>query len=205
MKRSYLLFLLALLLANHLAAQETSTLKPTFKLNPLGLIHPQPTIWVAYEHPLNKSISLQVDLGYILTDHLHPIIDNSKLKAQARIEPRFYFRPNLEDNITTCFYIAPQFFYKTVTYFSNEHTYTFTRENFGFHLKLGKQYFYKKHFIIDTFLGMGIKRIFTTANNKPKDPYRGFEAGRGLSLDYSDNTNANVPSIVFGAKIGFRL
>lgn len=143
------------------------------KFAPLSLIDINPTYQIGAEYFFTENYSLQQEVGY---GHEKSIMVNWNKQTDERTwrfrtEFRKYLPQKQANFRGQRNYIAYEIMFKrfdypadyTVTinkgnYFENTHyTYQFVRDTYAFHVKLGQQEIRTSNFVVDGYLGLGIR------------------------------------------------
>jgi hypothetical protein len=176
------IFLLVVLFAIPSFAQEESNVSPdknVIKINTLSLIVLCPTIF--YERKLSDMASAQLGVGY-----LNYTFSSTKFSGVILTpEVRFYLKKNAIDG----FYLSPYFRYQNFS-LEVDTTGKATYSNYGGGLNIGRQWIFKKGFVIDVFVGghyssgsLDIKSGTTDSFNLAK--FEGFRTRIGFALGFS--------------------
>lgn len=176
--------LMILVLGINLFAQdqpEVATEKNVLKVNTLALILTTGSIF--YERQLSNIMSAQMGVGYF-----NYKIEDTKLNGLFLTpEARFYIRKNAIDG----FYMAPYLRYTrygfNTTSESGDSEGSFT--SFGGGLSFGRQWIFKKGFVMDLFFGghyMGSQIKLTSGTQEPDlTKLSGFRTRVGFCLGFA--------------------
>lgn len=198
--------------------------KHAVKFSPLSLLTFYPTIQVAYETRLVRNISMQVDLGYVLStpsalfeseddDMSFKDMRGAKLKLELRYYAPFslkfkrahhYFslepylntvRFNRDSWVTQCFDV------ECTAQFRQLYTYKMQYREGGASFKYGIQ-IYSEKLIFDFSAGLRIRDIYYS--DAPE--FDGvIDDITTIFFDIPNETNRTVTEPVLSAKIGYRI
>lgn len=217
MKRSTPFFLACLFVSLCSSAQEPFRKHTYLKVNPSTIIS---ALDIYLEQDLTEKLSLELGISGIYTDYPDYVflrrvdIGQKKpgLSTEQLVEGRglgfrvgmrwYIFRPQAANNARGT-YFQPVLFYKRIFYpkedvVLNDLTYKNSgdKDVYGIQLLLGRQ-FKKEKFVIDPYLGVGVRsKVYR---------YTNFSAnGPDVNEDRSELVNV-LPSIHLGIKIGLGL
>ena len=176
MKKALLLILFCLILSN---ARSQTEQKDIIKFNPLSFFLSTGSVF--YEHKTDNMHSWQLGLAYVGYADL-----SSKFSGIAVTpEYRIYFN----NNAISGMYVAPFLRYQNFK-MTNEMNATAKYTSFGGGVLLGRQWVYRKGFVLDAFAGPiynagKLSNISDAAIfNKPGFGFDGFGIRAGLSLGF---------------------
>ena len=176
MKKTLVLMLLCLILTNAWSQTEQNNI---IKVNPLSFLVATGSAF--FEHKIDNNHSWQLGLAYVGYADL-----SSKFSGIAVTpEYRIYFN----NNAISGMYVAPFLRYQNFK-MTNEMNATAKYTSFGGGVLLGRQWVYRKGFVLDAFAGPiynagKLSNISDAAIfNKPGFGFDGFGIRAGLSLGF---------------------
>lgn len=186
------------------------------KFSPLSLVDPVSSIQFAYEWQFSERMSLQHEAGYIMETIWRNLYSNLR-GIRLRNEFRYYLQP--VDSRLHGFYFGPELLFLhrrdarsaefgmdcTDSFGCNYYrlaNYTYQKQVYAFHLKIGYQELFLNRFAYDIYAGFGYRQIRVKEINKPDGPIWRMWDG----LDFSTNPGTHhYPSMSFGFKVGYIL
>lgn len=191
------------------------------KFSPLSLIDPVPSIQFAYEWQFAERMSLQHEAGYIkkvFSEGFSWGINHNNLRGiRLRNEFRYYLQ-SFESRLHG-FYTGPEllFLHRRDTRnaefgmdcsgpfecnFFRRMDYTYQKQVYALHLKIGYQELFLKRFAYDIYAGLGYRHVRVKEIGAPDSPAWRMWDG----FDFSKNPGIyHYPSMSFGFKIGYIL
>jgi len=205
--------------------QDTLRPKVILKTIPTTLLDPDNTLTLGVEIPIKKRWSLSQELGWgngALNVWGEDTMYTNKNNFRFRTQGRFYF----DDPFTErgSWYIAAEYYRKEVfiteyralgrgcnsqtwscAYFEEGYLKTRRRVSAG-HLKIGYQVLVPKRFVIDVYLGGGLRRLLVT-NDAAEDAINAWIWNRSLFnfRTLRPGRYETIPSISAGLSIGILL
>jgi hypothetical protein len=228
----YALFVIFGLLTPCLVKSQDTTLnKCIVKFNATALINPAfPAIKMGVEKPLSDRLSISGEIGYKFTNLRNHRADTSFLKPRGysgNIECRYYLKNHNITKKPARNYLAINLFYteeqynlgvtytditdttKTLEPYGDIDVLTVDKKKWGVNLIYGKQRQLTKRWILDAYVGLGLRQKTVVNTHREYDKKKHILSGYDLipyfdSLDMSESSGLNV-SFTMGIRLGFVL
>lgn len=226
-----LLVIFGLLMPRLAKSQDTIPNRWIVKANATALINPAfPTIKMSIEKLLSNNLSIAGEIGYQFTNLRNQTADTSFLKPNGysgNIECRYYLKNNKRYKKPTRKYLAINLFYSQEQYnfgvsytdiadttltlgpYGDIDNLTVHKKNWGINLIYGKQKQFAKRWILDAYVGLGLreKRVINTHREYDNEKHQITGYDMRPYFDYLDMSESSgvYMSFTVGVRVGFML
>ncbi len=191
------------------------------KWAPLSLIDPHSTVQLGAEYIMGGSWSIQQEIGYGRNLEVIASEDyNNREIWRSRTELRKYYTDDAFKPKGTGAYIAFEVLYKRINYekegrigrdcvdggceYAVITDYTLLKDVVGFHGKFGGQFVVEKRFVIDVYIGGGLRNITVKAPGYPSNPAMFLDEEMGaIRTNITMPGNHTMISMSGGFKLGY--